>query len=275
MSQDEPATPAPPVGVIGGSGFYRFLEGAREVEVETPYGPPSGPLTIGEVHGAPVVFVARHGEGHRHPPHRVPSRANIWALRAAGVRQVLAPSAVGSLRQDLGPGRFVVPDQILDRTWGREHTYSDGDQGVAHVPFADPYCPTGRRAVLEAGRARGDDPVDGGTLVVVNGPRFSTRAESRWHAAIGCDVVGMTAMPEAALARELGLCYTGIALVTDFDAGVGPDDAVTQEEVFAVMAANVQRVRALLADVVVTLPAPGGCSCASAVEGQELPYPLP
>ncbi|WP_407939667.1 S-methyl-5'-thioadenosine phosphorylase [Motilibacter deserti] len=261
--------------MIGGSGFYRFLDDASVVEADTPYGSPSGPLAVGEVRGVPVAFLPRHGPGHRFPPHRVPSRANLWALRALGVRQVLAPYAVGSLRADLAPGRFVVPDQLIDRTWGREHTYADGSDGVVHVPFADPYCPDGRRAVLAAGSLRGDDVVDGGTLVVVNGPRFSTRAESRWHAASGGDVVGMTAMPEAALARELALCYTGIALVTDFDAGVGEDDFVTQEEVFRVMAANVERVRALLADVVVTLPSAPTCSCAAAVEGQRLPYALP
>ena len=222
MSESEADTGRPHVGVIGGSGFYEFLTDARDVQVDTPYGEPSSPITVGELGGMSVAFLARHGRGHRFPPHRVPYRANLWALRSLGVRQVLAPCAVGSLRPDLPPGSFVVPDQVVDRTWGREHTYADGSSGVVHVPFADPYCPRGRSAVLAAGRARADEPVDGGTLVIVNGPRFSSRAESRWHAAMGWSLVGMTSMPEAALARELGLCYTGIALVTDLEPASGP-----------------------------------------------------
>lgn len=263
-----------PVGVIGGSGFYEFLDDAREVEVETPWGPPSGPLTVGEVSGRTVVFVPRHGRDHRFPPHRVPYRANVWALRSLGVRQILAPSAVGSLRRDLAPGRIVVPDSIVDRTWGRAHTYSDGDDGVVHVSFADPYCPRGRAEVVRSAGALGAEATDGGTLVVINGPRFSTRAESQWHSALGGSVVGMTGMPEASLARELGLCYTCIALVTDYDAGIDGGKSVTAQEVFRVMASNVATVRTVLADVVSAL-ADGPCVCADGIAGQTLPYTLP
>lgn len=274
--------PRAEVGVIGGSGFYSFLADAAEVDVDTPWGAPSDRLMIGAVASRATAFLPRHGRGHRFPPHRVPYRANLWALARVGVRQVLAPYAVGSLRAELGPGAFVVPDQLVDRTWGRGHTFADDDNGVAHVSFAEPYCPRGRAAVLRAARAVGLDPVEPATLVVVNGPRFSTAAESRWHAAQGWSLVGMTAAPEAALARELGLCCTAIALVTDRDVGVGGGSAVTYEEVLRVFAANIERLRALLEAVVPALPglpsedaATLGCSCAAVLAGPPLPYPLP
>ena len=180
-------------------------------------------------------------------------RANLWALRSVGVRQVLAPSAVGSLRPDLGPGTIVVPDQVVDRTWGRAHTMYDDVGPVVHVSFADPYCPRGRRAVM-AGALCSGQAVDGGTLVVVNGPRFSSRAESPWHAAQGWTVVGMTGQPEAAIARELALCFTSVALVTDLDAGVEGGESVTHAEVLAMFAANLDRLKELLAAAVAELP---------------------
>lgn len=262
------SAPVADVGVIGGSGFYAFLDDVTEVPVETPYGPPSDPLVVGEVAGRRVAFVARHGADHRFPPHRVPYRANVWALHALGVRQILAPCAVGSLNPDLGPGAVVVPDQLVDRTSGRPQTYFD--EGAVHVGFADPYCPAGRAAVLGLAPAA----VDGGTMVVVEGPRFSTRAESRWHAAQGWSLVNMTGHPEAVLARELGVCYTAIALVTDVDAGagaLGADDAVTQHEVFRVFGANVASLRDLLIEVVPALPAERTCPCARALDGLHLP----
>ncbi len=245
--------------MIGGSGLYTFLDGAHEVAVQTPYGSPSSPLTIGEIDGRRVAFLARHGRGHSLAPHRVNYRANLWALRRTGVRQVLAPCAVGSLRADIGPGAFVVPDQLVDRTWGRASTFYD-DVPPVHVPFADPYCPRGRRAALQVGEAAGDPLIDGGTLVVINGPRFSSRAESQWHAAQGWSVVGMTGQPEAALARELGVCYTAVALVTDHDAGVA-GAGVTHDEVLTVFLANIQRVRTLLQTLVPALPEDDDCVC--------------
>lgn len=208
-----------------------------------------------------MAFLPRHGKGHRYAPHRVNYRANLWALRAIGVRQVLAPCAVGSLVASQGPGTIVVPDQIIDRTWGRPHTYFEREGEVAHVAFADPFCPRGRAAALAAARelqreeADEHDVVDAGTLVVINGPRFSTRAESRWHAAAGGTVVGMTAMPEATLARELGLCFTTICLVTDLDAGFETDAGVTAAEVFAMFADNIDRVKRIVADAASNLTA--------------------
>jgi len=264
------------IGIIGGSGLYAFVDSSATVEVDTPFGAPSDPLTIGEVAGRSVAFLPRHGRDHRLPPHQVNYRANLWALRTVGVRQVIAPCAVGSLRAEHDAGSVVVPDQVVDRTWGRAHTYYDEPGAVVHIPFADPYCPTGRRAALDTGRRRGLDPVDGGTLVVVNGPRFSSRAESRWHQAQGWAVVGMTAMPEAALARELALCFTSVALVTDLDAGVEQGEGVTHEEVLRVFAANIEKVRSLLFDVVAELPSgDDDCPCRHSLDGLKLPFDLP
>lgn len=265
LDRESPAAAAPvaTLAVIGGSGLYALLDGAREHPVDTPYGPPSDPVTLAEVSGRPVAFIPRHGKDHRFPPHRIPYRANLWALHRLGVRQILAPCAVGGLRPELGPGSFVVPDQLVDRTAGRVQTFFD-DRAV-HVTFADPYCPVGRRTVLAAatGVAGGLPVHDGGTMVVVAGPRFSTRAESRWHAALGGSVVNMTGHPEAVLARELGMCYTAIALVTDLDAGVEGERGVTQEEVLRVFAENTQRMRELLLRTLAKLPASPDCACAA------------
>ncbi len=261
------------IGVLGGSGFYDFLADAERVEVSTPYGPPSEPPLVGTVAGRRVAFLPRHGRDHRFPPHRVPYRANLWALRALGVRQVLAPCAVGGLRPELGPGSLVVPDQLVDRTSGRVGTFYD--TGAVHVPFADPYCPTGRAVALGAAERHGWSPPPDGTLVVVEGPRFSTRAESQAYAAAGWSVVGMTGAPEAALARELALCCTALALVTDLDAGVEAAGAVTAAEVFRVFADNVERLRELVRDVVAGLPPTQDCRCARALDGLALPWELP
>lgn len=250
------------VAVIGGSGLYALLDGAREHEIDTPYGAPSDPITIASVGDRPVAFLPRHGKDHRYPPHRIPYRANIWALHQIGVRHILAPCAVGGLRPDLGPGTFVLPDQLIDRTSGRAQTFYD-DRAV-HVNFADPYCPVDRRVVLD--NADGLEIRDGGTMVVVEGPRFSTRAESRWYTALGGTLVNMTGLPEAALARELAICYTAVALVTDLDAGVEGDHGVTQEEVFRVFAQNTERLRTLLLDVLPALPGPRDCPCVRALD---------
>jgi 5'-methylthioadenosine phosphorylase len=260
--------------VIGGSGFYSWLDGAHEVEVETPFGPPSDPVVIGEVAGRPVAFVPRHGRDHRYPPHLVNYRANVWALRAVGARQILGPCAVGSMRPDLGPGSLVVPDQLIDRTWGRGHTVYDGIGQVVHVAFADPYCPRGRAAVVAAAATAGWPAEDGGTLVVINGPRFSTRAESRRHAALGGDVVGMTGLPEAAIARELAVCYTSVAIVTDLDAGFESGAGVTMTEVFEQFGRSIEALKDLLLDVVSRLPR-DDCPCRHSLDGLELPFELP
>jgi 5'-methylthioadenosine phosphorylase len=247
------------IGVIGGSGFYRLLDGAQTHERNTPYGAPSAPVALGTLAGRDVAFVPRHGADHRYAPHEVPYRANLWALRAAGARQVVSLSAVGSLDPALPTGSLVVPDQLVDRTAGRANTYFTDGAGVGHTSFADPYCPRGRAAAV----ANDVAVTDGGTLVVIGGPRFSTRAESQAYARNGWSIIGMTGMPEAVLARELALCYTNLSLVTDLDAGVSVGAGVTHAEVLEAFAANLPRMRELLVATVRALPdVQGDCSCA-------------
>jgi 5'-methylthioadenosine phosphorylase len=257
------------VAVIGGSGFYEWLDEAEEVAVTTPYGDPSASPVVGEVAGRRVAFLPRHGAGHAFPPHRINYRANLWALRSLGVRQILAPCAVGGLRPDVAPGDLVVPDQLVDRTIGRKSTFVES--GAVHIPFADPYCKRLREAIAIT------DPTvaQGGTMVVVNGPRFSTRAESQSFAASGWSLVNMTGQPEATLARELQLCYAAIALVTDMDAGVSTGEGVGQEEVFAMFAANIDRLKLLLTKVIEKLPDPRECACSSWADDLELTYEVP
>jgi 5'-methylthioadenosine phosphorylase len=264
------------VAVIGGSGFYSLLDAARDVEVSTPYGAPSAPVAVGELGGRRVAFLPRHGADHRFAPHQVPYRANLWALRFVGARQVVALSAVGSLRADQGPGTMVVPDQLVDRTHGRPQTYVDGEHGVVHVSLADPYCPIGRQATLTGATGAGLSVVDGGILVVVNGPRFSTRAESQEFQRNGWSIIGMTGMPEATLARELALCYTSLALVTDLDAGVEAGSGVSHAEVLAQFAANLPQFRDLLVATVAQLPeSPGECECGRVYADGPPPFELP
>jgi 5'-methylthioadenosine phosphorylase len=233
------------IGVFGGSGFYSFLGDAEEVEVDTPYGRPSAPVAIGEIAGTRVAFVPRHGKRHELPPARIPYRANVWALRELGVRRILGPNASGALQPDLRVGELVVCDQYVDRTWGRDDTYYEGPETV-HVSAADPYCPDLRRILVATAGELGIPVRDGGTVVCIQGPRFSTRAESEWFAAQGWTVVNMTAYPECHLARELALCYAGVSLVTDHDAGARDGRAVSTDDVVRVLAENNERLRALL-----------------------------
>ncbi|CAN5240802.1 S-methyl-5'-thioadenosine phosphorylase [soil metagenome] len=256
------------VAVIGGSGFYSFLDDVEDVTVATPYGDPSAPVAVGDVAGRRVAFLPRHGVDHAYPPHRINYRANLWALASLGVRQVIAPCAVGGLRPDVQPGDLVLPDQLVDRTTSRVQSYVD--HGAAHVPFADPYCPT-----LSAALGAGEGIKRGGAMVVIEGPRFSTRAESQHYAAQGWSLINMTGHPEAVLARELTMCYAAVALVTDMDAGLGTGEGVGQAEVFAMFARNIERLRSLLSDVLVDLPPVSGCGCASWADGLELPYEIP
>jgi 5'-methylthioadenosine phosphorylase len=270
---DRPPDTDAEIGVIGGSGFYAFLDDVVEAPVTTPYGAPSETPVVADIGGRRVAFIPRHGKDHRYPPHLIPYRANMWALRALGVRQVIAPCAVGGLHADLGPGSLVVPDQLVDRTTGRTHTFYDA--GAVHVSFADPYCPTGRAAAARAARDDGWPVTDSGTMVVIEGPRFSTRAESQWFSAQGWTVVNMTGHPEAVLARELALCYTAVALVTDLDAGVAPHEAVTQEEVFRVFGESIPRLRTTITAIVEALPTERDCPCARTLDGIETGLALP
>jgi 5'-methylthioadenosine phosphorylase len=262
------------IGVIGGSGLYELLDSGEEIAVDTPYGPPSDPVVVGGVAGWRVAFLPRHGRDHRFPPHRIPFRANMWALRSLGVQQVIAPSAVGSLTPSQPPGTLIIPDQLVDRTSGRAQTYYDSG-GPVHVAFADPYCPRLRAHAVAAARAADWPMADAGTLVVIEGPRFSTRAESRWYAAQGWTLIGMTGHPEAVLARELALCYVTLALVTDLDAGVTEGEGVTQEDVFSAFRRNVGRLRDLVLTLVKDIPAERPCPCPHALDGLPVPVKLP
>ncbi len=258
--------PRADVGIFGGSGFYSLFDSAEERPVETPYGVPSAPVAIGEIGGKRVAFIPRHGKEHELPPHRIPYRANLWALRELGVRRIVGPCASGALRPDLALGEFVVCDQYVDRTWGRSDTFYDGPQ-TTHVSAADPYCPDLRRLVVDTAAELGIPARDGGTVVVVQGPRFSTRAESRWFQSMGWDVINMTAFPECQLARELELCYATIAMVTDYDVGVEGRPAVTASEVVRVFEENNARLRELLVAVVPKIGPQPEDACSTALRG--------
>ena len=237
------------IGIFGGSGFTTFLDDLEQVEVETPYGPPSAPVAIGEVGGRRVAFLPRHGRDHELPPAQVPYRANVWAMRALGVQRIIGPCASGALKAELRLGEFVVCDQFVDRTWGRADTFYE-NAPVTHVSPADPYCPDLRRLLVGAARELGIPVRDGGTVVVIQGPRFSTRAESRWFQDAGWDMINMTAYPEGYLARELELCYANISMVTDHDVGVEGAKPVTHEAVLRVFRENNERLRELLFAVI-------------------------
>jgi 5'-methylthioadenosine phosphorylase len=254
------------IGVFGGSGFYAFLEDAEEVALDTPYGAPSAPLTIGTIEGRRVAFLPRHGRDHEFPPHRVPYRANVWAMKELGVTRLFGPSAAGSLRREILPGTLVVSDQAIDFTKGRTTTFYDGPT-TTHVSFADPYCPTMRATLLDAAASLPIAHRDGGTMVVIEGPRFSTRAESKMFAQVGGDVIGMTQFPEVSLARELELCFANVALVTDFDVGVDDIPPVSHQEVLKVFADNVAGLRDLLFAAIPALPVQRDCPCATALSG--------
>lgn len=256
------------IGVFGGSGFYSLLDEVEEVKIDTPYGPPSDKYFLGEMGGKKVAFLPRHGREHQYPPHSINYRANVWGMKSLGVSKIIGPGASGSLNKKIGLGDFVVCDQYIDRTKGRRDTFYDGPVAT-HVSSADPFCPTLRRAVTEKAGELGITVHDKGTVVVVQGPRFSTRAESRWFTANGWDAINMTAYPEAHLARELELCYVNICLVTDYDVGLSDDPdvpPVTAAEVGRVFGENNDRLKDLLFAVIPTLDHPRDCICTSALE---------
>ena len=258
------------IGIFGGSGFYELLPDVEEVELETPYGPPSAPVVVGTIADRRVAFLPRHGRRHELPPHRIPYRANVWAMRELGVRRILGPNASGSLRADVELGEFVVCDQFLDRTRGREDTFYDGPE-TTHVSAADPFCPELRALLVETARELEIPVRDGGTVVVIEGPRFSTRAESRWFQSLGADVINMTAYPECHLARELELCFANVSMVTDHDVGVEGQPPVSSAEVARVFEQNNERLRQLLFAVVPRIPAARGEHvCTTALAGAQI-----
>jgi 5'-methylthioadenosine phosphorylase len=245
----------------------------EEVEVETPFGEPSAPVTSGEIGGIRVAFLPRHGRRHEFPAHRIPYRANVWAMKELGIRRLIGPCAAGALQADLALGEFVVCDQFVDRTRGRADTFYDGggEEPVTHVSSADPYCPDLRVLLVETARELGIAVRDGGTVVVIQGPRFSTRAESAWFSGLGWHVVNMTAYPEGHLARELELCYANVSMVTDHDAGVAGAAPVSGDEVLRVFNDNLARLRELLFAVLPKVgPQPAEHLCATALRGAQL-----
>lgn len=253
------------LGVIGGTGLYDLpnLQHVDELTIETPFGYPSSPLVKGQLGDTDVVFLARHGLGHRINPSQIPFRANIYALKHYGVTHLLSINAVGSLQEHLPPRTAVVPDQIIDRTVLRERTFFDHGI-VAHVGLADPYCQSFRLAILEHIRATGAQVHDGGTYVCIEGPQFSTRAESHLYRQWGADVIGMTAMPEARLAREAGICYGGLALVTDFDVWHETEEDVTLDMIRRVLSDNIETGRSLIHSLAASGLPVCECGCATA-----------
>ena len=256
------------IGVIGGSGLYELegLQNVREVELATPFGAPSDAYITGVLDGVSMVFLPRHGRGHRISPSEINFRANIWGLKKLGVERILSVSAVGSMREDIAPGHFVAIDQFFDRTRHRTDTFFGGGV-VAHVMFADPVCEAQRQLVVSTGRSLGQTVHDGGVYINMEGPQFSTRAESRIYRKWGVDVIGMTNLQEAKLAREAELCYTTIAMATDYDCWHESHDAVTVEQVVAVMHSNVGNAKKLVAALAPQLArVPRTCGCSSALK---------
>lgn len=253
------------IGVLGGSGLYHMpdLTDVEEVAVETPFGSPSDNISIGTLEGTRIAFLPRHGRGHRISPSNLPVRANLWALKSLGVEWVLSISAVGSMREDVAPLDFLIPDQLFDRTRGRVHSFFEGM--VVHCTFAEPFCPTLSRVVGAAAESLGDVRVHhGGTYICIEGPLFSTKAESRIYRQWGVDVIGMTALPEAKLAREAELHYATLACVTDYDCWHETEESVTVEMVIANLqrnVANAQRVIREIARQASTLDADSPCNC--------------
>ncbi len=262
--------PQAKIGVIGGSGLYR-MEGMTEVEeitVSTPFGDPSDVITIGNVNGIAMAFLPRHGRGHRLSPTEIPARANIWALKSLGVEWLISVSAVGSLREDIAPRDLVVPDQLFDRTKSRVNSFFEGGI-VVHCTFAEPFCPALSQLLLESAQGLGDVKVHaGGTYVCMEGPLFSTKAESNVYRHLGMDIIGMTALPEAKLAREAEMCYATIACATDYDCWHETEESVTVEMVIGNLSANVANAQRILRDVAQLIPSERtglSCGCANAM----------
>lgn len=254
------------IGIIGGSGLYEMegLSVGEEVAVATPFGSPSDAYVVGELEGREVIFLPRHGRGHRIMPHELNFRANVYGFRKLGVTRLVAVSAVGSLKEEIRPRHVVLPDQFIDRTQGRAGTFF-GDGIVAHIAFGDPVCPELHAALAEAAGSCGTQVWPGGSYVCIQGPAFSTRAESELFRSWGASVVGMTNLPEARLAREAEMCYATVALVTDFDCWHQTEESVTAEMILENLRANVSTARRLLCRLVAQLPARRSCQCGEAL----------
>lgn len=263
------AQPSAEIGVFGGSGFYSLMESAQQIRVDTPYGEPSDLVAIGEIGGRPVAFIPRHGAQHSIPPHAINYRANLAAFQELGITRVISPCAAGSLDQNVKPGDFVICDQLVDRTNGRKDTFYDGPQTI-HIAFAEPYCPELRPIASEVCASLELSSHPAGTMVVIQGPRFSTAAESAFYSGQGWTVIGMTQYPEAPLARELEMCFLNISLVTDYDAGMEGVPAVTADEALRVFRENNEKLRELVFALIEKVPADRSCPCSTALEAARL-----
>lgn len=262
------------VGIFGGSGFYSLLSDAREVVVDTPYGEPSAPVVIGEIEGRTVGFMPRHGVKHTIPPHKINYRANLWAMKSLGATDVILPCAAGSLQRHIEPGSFVIADQVVDRTTGRIDTFYDGPE-TTHISFAEPYDAEMRQVALECARELGIPVHDGGTIVVIQGPRFSTKAESKWFSSMGWEVINMTQYPEVVLARELEMAALNISLITDYDVGLEDDpdiEPVSHAAVIETFEANNAKLRDLLFAIVPRLPLSPDRPALHALEGARISH---
>ena len=262
------------IGIIGGSGLYQMegLSQVEEVDVDTPFGKPSDAIVVGSLHGQQVAFLPRHGKGHRINPTQVPVRANIFALKTLGVEWLISISAVGSLKEEMAPLDLAVPDQLIDRTRQRINTFFDEGM-VAHIGFAVPFCPVLGGLLHRCSQESGVQVHKGGTLVVMEGPAFSTKAECAVYRSWGADLIGMTALPEAKLAREAEMCYATLACVTDYDCWREATEVVTVEMIIANLMKNVSASRQVLANIIPSIPDERTCGCASALKDSIITAP--
>lgn len=257
------------IGIIGGSGFYDLASGLEEIKVETPYGPPSDKIALGKIAGKRVAFLPRHNKTHDVPPHQINYRANIWALKSLGVARIITSHAVGSLQKNIKPGDFVILDQFIDRTKGRIDTFYDG-QFSTHISTAFPYCPQLRKLAIRVVREVGVRFHEKGTVVVIQGPRFSTAAESNWFTKMGWEVINMTEYPEIVLAREKEMCYCAIAVATDYDTGLvagGEVEPVSVEEIVTMFQKNIVKAKKIILTMIKNWPKRTTCNCQRALEG--------
>jgi len=259
--------PQAKIGVIGGTGLYDIegMNGVEEVELDTPFGKPSDAITVGKLEGVGIAFLPRHGKGHRIMPTEIPARANIYALKSLGVERIIAIHSVGSFKEEIKPGDLVIPDQLIDRTKSRVNTFF-GEGIVAHIPFAEPFCPVLNQILFEAAKEAGASVHQGGTYVVMEGPAFSTRAESRLHRSWGTDIIGMTALPEAKLAREAEICYATIACVSDYDSWHKEREPVTVEIILDTLHKNIDTAKKIIKLAVTRIPEKRDCECATALK---------
>jgi 5'-methylthioadenosine phosphorylase len=263
VTQSNPAT----IAIIGGSGLYEMerLTDVESVDIDTPFGRPSDAITLGTLEGARVAFLPRHGQGHRFNPSHIPVQANIYALKTLGVERIISVSAVGSLKEEFEPQHLVVPNQLIDRTRNRSNTFFEHDM-VVHIAFADPFCAHTSHMVVHAAQDLGVNVHPGGTMVVMEGPAFSTRAESFMYRSWGADLIGMTALPEAKLAREAEMCYATMAWVTDYDCWRQGGETVTVEMIIGNLLKNVAASKDLLRNLIPRLNGPRECPCATALK---------